>query len=94
MFGPSMIQRCRGAVARQIAHVAPLLFIHEEIPIALQLLGEHLQLEARKYHDVWDRLPVVTCPTLVVAGRYDGISPPRNGALMRTPASMSTSATM
>jgi 3-oxoadipate enol-lactonase len=37
------------------------------------------QLEARRTHDVWDRLPAVTCPTLVACGRYDGIAPPQNG---------------
>ena len=29
-------------------------------------------------HDVFERLPRITCPTLVAAGRYDGIAPPRN----------------
>jgi pimeloyl-ACP methyl ester carboxylesterase len=27
---------------------------------------------------VYDRLPRVSCPTLVAAGRYDGIAPPAN----------------
>jgi 3-oxoadipate enol-lactonase len=40
--------------------------------------GERLQLEARRDHDVWERLPRVTCPTLVAAGRYDGIAPLAN----------------
>ncbi len=39
-----------------------------------------LQLEARRHHDVWDRLPSVACPVLVASGRYDGIAPPANGA--------------
>ena len=38
-------------------------------------MGARRQLEARKGHDTWDRLPGVTAPTLVCAGRYDGISP-------------------
>jgi pimeloyl-ACP methyl ester carboxylesterase len=42
--------------------------------------GEMLQLEARRDHDVHDRLPTITCPTLVASGRYDGIAPPSNGA--------------
>jgi 3-oxoadipate enol-lactonase len=37
--------------------------------------GEAEQLQARRYHDVWDRLDRVDCPTLVAAGRYDGIAP-------------------
>lgn len=40
--------------------------------------GEIAQLGARRDHDVWDRLPAITCPTLVAAGRYDGIAPPAN----------------
>jgi pimeloyl-ACP methyl ester carboxylesterase len=40
--------------------------------------GLSLQLEARRNHDVWDRLERITCPTLVAAGRYDGIAPPAN----------------
>ena len=36
------------------------------------------QLEARRHHDVWDRLGRVTCPTLVAAGRFDGIAPVAN----------------
>jgi pimeloyl-ACP methyl ester carboxylesterase len=40
-----------------------------------QLRGEREQLFARRGHDVCDRLAAVTCPTLVAAGRYDGIAP-------------------
>jgi pimeloyl-ACP methyl ester carboxylesterase len=40
--------------------------------------GEALQLEARRHHDVWDRLGRVTCPTFVAAGRFDGIAPVGN----------------
>lgn len=43
-----------------------------------QLRGEHEQLLARRSHDVMDRLPNITCPTLVAAGRYDGIAPLAN----------------
>ncbi len=41
--------------------------------------GEAAQLDARRGHDVWDRLGAITCPTLVASGRYDGIAPPANG---------------
>lgn len=44
------------------------------------LRGESLQLEARSHHDVFDRLPAITCPTLVASGRYDGIAAAANGA--------------
>jgi 3-oxoadipate enol-lactonase len=43
-----------------------------------QRRGEREQLEARRYHDVCDRLGRVTCPTFIGAGRYDGIAPPEN----------------
>lgn len=33
------------------------------------------QLEARRHHDTWDRLPSLRVPTLVTAGRHDGIAP-------------------
>jgi pimeloyl-ACP methyl ester carboxylesterase len=42
---------------------------------AEQLRGERLQLEARRGHDVGDRLHRIPCPTFVAAGRYDGIAP-------------------
>lgn len=44
-----------------------------------QRRGEREQLDARRHHDVWDRLERITCPTLVAAGRYDGIAPLANG---------------
>ena len=40
--------------------------------------GYSRQLEARRGHDVWDRLPLVTAPTLVMSGRYDALAPPAN----------------
>lgn len=48
----------------------------------VQLRGEQLQLEARRHHDVWDRLHRITCPTLVAAGRFDGIAPVGNSERM------------
>jgi 3-oxoadipate enol-lactonase len=44
-----------------------------------QVRGEAEQLEARRHHDVWDRLPNISSPTFVASGRYDGIAPPANG---------------
>ncbi len=38
------------------------------------------QLRARSHHDTWDRLPGLRVPTLVLAGRYDGIAPPETVA--------------
>ena len=45
---------------------------------AEQVRGEAMQLEARRHHDVWDRLRAITCPTLITCGEYDGIAPPAN----------------
>ena len=42
---------------------------------ALQIEGERLQLEARMGHDVVDRLLLISAPTLITAGRFDGIAP-------------------
>ena len=41
--------------------------------------GARLQLDARRHHDTWDRLPALEHPTFVGAGRFDGIAPLRNG---------------
>jgi 3-oxoadipate enol-lactonase len=43
-----------------------------------QVRGEAMQLEARRHHDVWDRLSAITCPTLITCGEFDGIAPPAN----------------
>ncbi|MEX0847115.1 MAG: alpha/beta hydrolase [Ilumatobacteraceae bacterium] len=45
---------------------------------AEQARGEAMQLEARRHHDVWDRLHRITCPTLVQCGEYDGLAPVSN----------------
>ncbi|WP_421121771.1 alpha/beta fold hydrolase [Aquihabitans daechungensis] len=37
--------------------------------------GERAQLEARRHHDVWDRLDRITAPTFVAGGRFDGLAP-------------------
>jgi pimeloyl-ACP methyl ester carboxylesterase len=47
-----------------------------------QLRGEAEQLQARRRHDVVDRLGNIRCPTLVASGRFDGIAPADNGRLI------------
>jgi 3-oxoadipate enol-lactonase len=42
--------------------------------------GVRAQMEARRGHDVWDRLDRITAPTLVACGRFDPIAPPANSA--------------
>lgn len=49
---------------------------------AEQQRGSFEQLQARRHHDVVDRLPRISCPTLVASGAYDGIAPPDNGRLI------------
>lgn len=46
--------------------------------------GEAMQLEARRHHDVWDRLDRITCPTLVQCGEFDGLAPPANSAAIHS----------
>jgi 3-oxoadipate enol-lactonase len=47
-------------------------------------MGAHRQLAARAGHDTWDRLPLIACPTLIAAGRYDGIALPATQEKMAT----------
>ena len=51
-------------------------------PSSARAKGSALQLEARSHHDTWDRLGQISCPTLICAGRYDGIAPPENSERM------------
>jgi pimeloyl-ACP methyl ester carboxylesterase len=44
--------------------------------------GELAQLDARSRFDCLDRLGAITCPTLVAAGRYDGIAPVVNSEVI------------
>ena len=41
-------------------------------------VGAHRQLEARKGHDTYDRLPNLQIPVFICGGRYDGIVPIAN----------------
>jgi 3-oxoadipate enol-lactonase len=50
-------------------------------------LGRRRQFAARAGHDVWDRLPAIACPTLVAAGRFDGIAPLANSVAIASAVS-------
>ena len=63
----------------QQAFVDLLTRVPAEAPPAEQLRGEWEQLDARRRHDVVERLGAITCPTLVASGRFDGIAPLANG---------------
>lgn len=47
-----------------------------------QTIGIEAQLAARSGHDVCERLPRINSPTLVTAGRFDGIAPLANSELI------------
>ena len=63
---------------RMLAYILAQRAIAEKTDVVRR--GEELQLAARSGHDVYDRLPRIECPTLVAAGRYDGIAPLENCA--------------
>ena len=50
-------------------------FAPKGAPDAGEDAAHQAQMEARAGHDVWERLPVIDCPTLVACGRYDVIAP-------------------
>jgi len=49
------------------------LSLGEATPEAV--MGARRQLEARKHHDTWQRLPGIKAPVLIMAGKYDGVAP-------------------
>ena len=57
-------------------------YLRDSDPSPERAKGAALQLEARSRHDTWDRLGSIASPTLICAGRYDGIAPPENSRRM------------
>jgi 3-oxoadipate enol-lactonase len=55
-----------------MADTSARLSLGEATPQAV--MGAHRQLEARRGHDVWQELPNLKAPVLLMAGRYDGIA--------------------
>jgi len=45
-------------------------------------IGARRQIEARKHHDTYDRLPQLQMPVLICGGRYDGIASVANQEAM------------
>ncbi len=45
-------------------------------------IGARRQIEARIYHDTFDRLPQITAPVFICGGHYDSVAPPDNQAAM------------
>jgi 3-oxoadipate enol-lactonase len=46
--------------------------------------GARRQLEARAFHDTYERLRALRMPVFICGGRYDGIAPPANLEAMNT----------
>ncbi len=53
-------------------------------------MGARRQIEARSHHSTWDRLNRIACPTLICAGKFDGIATPETQETMasRIPGSV------
>jgi 3-oxoadipate enol-lactonase len=68
------------AAHQQDRSLVELLAGRDAAPHPDQQRGRAEQLAARRSHDVWDRLPSITCPALIACGRFDGIAPPRLSA--------------
>jgi pimeloyl-ACP methyl ester carboxylesterase len=64
-----------GMVAQLVEEA--LAFAHPQSAAAF-----HAQVDACRTHDAADRLSTIAVPTLVLAGEYDTIIPPRLGALV------------
>lgn len=60
-------------------HDGPIERMVAATPDRSNTVGYVMQMEARRRHDVWDRLQAVSAPTLVASGRHDGIAPVENG---------------
>ena len=52
--------------------------------------GSARQLEARRHHDTYERLPGLAMPVYICGGNYDGIAPPANLEAMRKQIAGST----
>jgi 3-oxoadipate enol-lactonase len=63
--------RLRGRIAAELA--AGRADPDERLAVASARL-----FEARRHHDTWGRLGAITAPTLVAAGRHDGLAPLAN----------------
>ena len=46
-------------------------------------MGYQRQLEARRDHDTWERLPSLTMPVFLAGGKYDRQAPQENMELLR-----------
>ncbi len=72
----------RSAHPDQVALIARRMDLGQRTQGAPPEQGIRNQLAARARHDTADRLGQITCPTLVCAGRFDGIAPPANSEFL------------
>lgn len=56
--------------------------VDEERPSLDPANGGRKQLLARRHHDTWSRLDSIDAPTLICAGRYDGVAPLANSVAL------------
>lgn len=75
---------------RDAAMVADVEARAADEPTLQQAAGILWQLEARRHHDVWDRLSRILSPTFIGAGQFDGTAPLANSEAMasRIPTSV------
>ena len=66
----------------QASHPDEVRMFNEGFEQSVNSAGTRLQLEARRRHDTAGRLGDIGCPTLVCAGRFDGIAPPANSEFL------------
>lgn len=83
------VQDRRHDAAWRAAHADEVAAFHERIVRAQSRppearRGSRLQLEARAEHDTFDRLHLITAPTLVAGGRHDGQAPQENQRAIAT----------
>ena len=69
-------EKYRGALNQMMA---PSRFIDEPG----RAVGARRQLEARREHDTFDRLPQLRMPVYICGGKYDGLSAPENLEALR-----------
>jgi 3-oxoadipate enol-lactonase len=80
----------RRDVAWQATHAQEFKTVVDEMLVGLRVganepgraVGARRQIEARKEHNTYDRLPSLRMPVLICGGRYDGIAAVSNQEAM------------
>ena len=85
-LGTVLLSDTRRDAAWQAAHPQKLQALVDQVEATLLVgadepgrnVGTHRQIEARRGHDTYDRLPTLRMPVFICGGRYDGIAPTSN----------------